>query len=460
MTAVDSLVSSSSLLRPWTAQLAAHRKRRRSPGTPALHGATVGILHGNVFRIRLGRHVCRGSAHPELMQHVLLTKRQNFVKGRVLDSLRAILGDGLVTLEGEAWKERRTLALPAFHRQSLEKVDHRHGPPVARGTSSAWRARLGPIRGELDVHPEFVRLTLDVVISALFGEGTIDGNEISYEALGCCARASERQRERRPAGLHPHAAQSETLAHATRAQSQRVHGHRQGRRSSRPGTARSSRCSSRRATTAAPRSPTRPFATAVITHIPGRSRDHRVDLVWLFVLLDGRPTSSRGCGRRGDQSARPGRESDLRRRSQARLSASGGGRDPAIPAGGADGRPQRGRGRPARRLRHRSRGYRASVHLGRAPSPGLLDRPRAIRSGTFCGGTGKLRHKWSYLPFSGGPRVCIGNAFSLIETVVLIAQILNRFDIEVQSCADVKPVAVATVRPDRPVRVKFKPRPG
>jgi hypothetical protein len=48
----------------------------------------------------------------------------------------------------------------------------------------------------------------------------------------------------------------------------------------------------------------------------------------------------------------------------------------------------------------------------------------------------------------------------LIETVVLIAQVLSRFDVEVRSCAAVRPVAVATVRPDRPVRVKFTPRRG
>jgi cytochrome P450 len=92
--------------------------------------------------------------------------------------------------------------------------------------------------------------------------------------------------------------------------------------------------------------------------------------------------------------------------------------------------------------------------------PDFWTNPEAFDPERFAGGTGKLRHKWSYVPFSGGPRVCIGNQFSLIETVVLMAQMLSRFDVEVQSCADVKPVAIATVRPDRPVRVKFKPRSG
>jgi cytochrome P450 len=50
--------------------------------------------------------------------------------------------------------------------------------------------------------------------------------------------------------------------------------------------------------------------------------------------------------------------------------------------------------------------------------------------------------------------------FALVEASILLAQILNRFDVEVQSCADVKPVAVATMRPSRPVRVVLLPRQG
>ena len=35
----------------------------------------------------------------------------------------------------------------------------------------------------------------------------------------------------------------------------------------------------------------------------------------------------------------------------------------------------------------------------------------------------KARHRYAYLPFAGGPRVCIGNMFSIVETVILIAQL-------------------------------------
>jgi cytochrome P450 len=93
--------------------------------------------HGDVFRVRLPGTPAVIVAHPDLMQHVLLTKRENFVKGSVLDSLRLILGDGLVTLEGEAWKERRTLASreePASFVTSGATCRSRAAPAFASGT--------------------------------------------------------------------------------------------------------------------------------------------------------------------------------------------------------------------------------------------------------------------------------------------------------------------------------------
>jgi cytochrome P450 len=62
------------------------------------------------------------------------------------------------------------------------------------------------------------------------------------------------------------------------------------------------------------------------------------------------------------------------------------------------------------------------------------------------------------VPFSGGPRTCIGNMFALVESTLLLAQLLSRFDLDIQSCADVRPVAVATLRPSKAVGVVLRPR--
>lgn len=448
------------------------RSKRFAPGPrswPVIGnvGALRGLLpfleqqwaeHGDVFRIRLPGTSAIAVVHPDLMQHVLLTKRENFVKGSVLDSVRLILGDGLVTLEGEAWKERRTLAQPAFHRQSLEKLTAIMAISGAR-YFDRLAARLGPQGGELDMHPEFVRLTLDVVISALFGEGTIDTEEISYEALGQALElvSTSTNGFRLPDWIPTpfNVKFKRTLRELNRNVYTIIDRARklEGGNASLLSMLLEARDESGAAL------PSKAVRDEVITLFMAGHETTALTLTWLFALLDNRL--------------------DVLTKMREEVASVLGGRDPTF-----DDVPklvylrqvvdETLRLRPAAPMVGRNvvdddqlGGYdvaRGEVVLpfiwGVHRHPDFWTKPEVFDPDRFAGGTTKLSHRWSYLPFSGGPRVCIGNAFSLIETVVLVAQMLNRFDVEVQSCADVRPVAIATVRPDRPVRVKFKPRPG
>jgi hypothetical protein len=46
----------------------------------------------------------------------------------------------------------------------------------------------------------------------------------------------------------------------------------------------------------------------------------------------------------------------------------------------------------------------------------------------------------------------------MVEATTIVAQVLNRFDVTVLPCDKVRPVAVATLRPSRPVRVVLRAR--
>src|SRR5581483_4409508 len=58
-------------------------------------------------------------SHPDLVREVLVTQQKSFVKGRSFDRLRRVLGNGLLTSNGEFHLRQRRLAQPAFHRQRI-----------------------------------------------------------------------------------------------------------------------------------------------------------------------------------------------------------------------------------------------------------------------------------------------------------------------------------------------------
>ena len=64
----------------------------------------------------------------------------------------------------------------------------------------------------------------------------------------------------------------------------------------------------------------------------------------------------------------------------------------------------------------------------------------------------------AYLPFGQGARACIGASFATVESLLLIARLVRRFDIEVLDPGSVRPVAKLTTRPVREIQVRLHPR--
>jgi cytochrome P450 len=100
--------------------------------------------------------------HPDYVRDVLVTHHTRFKKGRALQRAKRLLGEGLLTSEGEFWRRQRRLAQPAFHRQRVNAYAETM-VAYAEKTSARWRD------GEtLDVSGEMMRLTLAVVGKTLF----------------------------------------------------------------------------------------------------------------------------------------------------------------------------------------------------------------------------------------------------------------------------------------------------
>ncbi len=89
----------------------------------------------------------------------------------------------------------------------------------------------------------------------------------------------------------------------------------------------------------------------------------------------------------------------------------------------------------------------------------LWDRPDTFDPGRFAGDP-VLAHRFAYLPFGAGPRVCVGAQFALTEAVIVLAMLVQRFEIGLEDKEPVRPVAIITTQPDRAVGFRFRLRAG
>ncbi len=171
-----------------TEELQESGARRTAPGpkgSPLLGSALdlkndmLGTVHramleyGDVVRFTVGpggkfQEEAFGVFHPDHIQQVLTSKTAGYVKDDgVYSELRHLLGDGLLTSEGDEWKRQKRMIQPIFtHRRVASYV-----PMMAAETREAVE-RWGGYADSgttVDLNDEMARLTLSVVGTALFG---------------------------------------------------------------------------------------------------------------------------------------------------------------------------------------------------------------------------------------------------------------------------------------------------
>jgi cytochrome P450 len=144
----------------------------------------IGVLmrlrreHGDVVQFRLGGERVVSITDPELIRDVLVTHHSNFRKSRGLERARRLLGDGLLTSEGEFHLRQRRLMQPAFHRRRINS----YGETMVRYADRA-RGRWQP-GATVDLHHEMMDLTLAIVGKTLFDADVEDEADEIGDALG------------------------------------------------------------------------------------------------------------------------------------------------------------------------------------------------------------------------------------------------------------------------------------
>jgi cytochrome P450 len=118
--------------------------------------------YGPFVRTRLPMHIYFVSG-PALIEEILVKQAANFQKDRITRKLSGAIGSGLLVSEGELWRRQRRLMGPAFHQGELRSYGGVM-TDLTRDAVAAWRT--GETR---NVHEDMMALTLNIVAKLLFG---------------------------------------------------------------------------------------------------------------------------------------------------------------------------------------------------------------------------------------------------------------------------------------------------
>lgn len=88
----------------------------------------------------------------------------------------------------------------------------------------------------------------------------------------------------------------------------------------------------------------------------------------------------------------------------------------------------------------------------------LWDDPDAFRPERFLPENRKSIDRYAYIPFSAGPRVCIGAAFAIQEAMIALAAILRVAEVEAVTTVEPRPVHQITLRSSEPMRLRLRSR--
>jgi cytochrome P450 len=118
--------------------------------------------YGDIAYYKVGGQAYYQLNEPDLIRDLLVTHAPRFHKGRALEKAKQLLGEGLITSEDPLHMRQRRLVMPAFHRQHLGA----YGACMAQYTSEATRSwKDGQ---ERDLNADLMALTLRIVAKTLF----------------------------------------------------------------------------------------------------------------------------------------------------------------------------------------------------------------------------------------------------------------------------------------------------
>ncbi len=388
----------------------------------------------------------------ETVHHVLVDNNKNYVKSPNYKGLKLVLGEGLVTSEGELWRRQRRLSQPAFHRDRIAAFVEAMVDETDR-MLARWATRTGEA---LDVHAEMMNLTLRIVARTLFSTAVGPEADTIREALGVAIHHANDYAEAvvKPPQWLP-TPKNFRFRRSMRTLDALVYRMIDARRRGENAEAKDLLAMLMAATEDGRGMTDQQLRDEVMTLTMAGHETTANALGWTFYLLSKDP--------------------EVERRLRREVALAIGERAPSA--------------EDAPRLKYAAMVVQESMRLFppvwalerqavaddviggcRVPakslialSPYLLHRhtaywenPEGFDPDRFAPEAVEKRPKFAYLPFGGGPRQCIGMGFAMMEAQMILARIVQSFRVELVPGHPVEPEPVVTLRPRHGIRMRIR----
>lgn len=392
--------------------------------------------------------------HPVEIEQVLVTHAANFTKSLDYRALARVLGDGLLTSEGDKWLAHRKLIQPAFHHDRILRYARLMTKFVSREMDS-WCD--GEVR---DIHGDMMRLTLRVVSAALFG-ADVTGKESQIgaaladlmEEFANMATWAFLLPARLPIPI------PRRLKRAVRGLDEIIYSIIRERRASNSDSTDLLAMLLQARSESGERMNDRELHDEIMTLFLAGHETTANALSWSFYLLARNPDAEAAliAELRRVLSDRPPSADDLPRLPYTEMVVKESLRlyPPAWGVGRRAKKPVEVGGYllPARTNIFilqwvTQRDARFFPDPERFQPERWRDDP--VRSGKLP--------RFSYFPFGGGPRVCVGAGFAVMEASLLLAAISQRFHFSLVPDHPVEPLASVTLRPKHGIKVRLSAR--
>jgi len=427
---------------------------RLFPFDPLTWGLDIAHQYGDIAHYQLGPLHVYQVAHPDLARQILVEQADKFHKARLIKvAFAPFAGDGLLTSDGRLWRQQRKLMQPAFHYAHLTAYANEIVTRAAQLADALEDDRV------VDVLDQMATLTLAVVVKCLFSaDVTREAPDVGRLMTAVLDAANHRLNSvvRLPSWIPTsrNLREKRALARLDRILEAAIEAHRAAQTPSHDLLAML--LSALDEETGA-RMTNRQLRDEMMTLFLAGHETTATALTWTWYLISQHPEVEAKLsseldgvlhGRAptpGDLANLPYTEMVVREAMRIYPPAPGVAREPiedveiggyTVPAGSLISLNTY--------VMHRD--------------PRFFTDPERFDPERFARGWEERIPRYAYLPFGGGPRVCIGNGFAMMEARLIVATLAQRLRLSLEPQQEIVPMQLVTVRPKHGLRMRVEKR--